>query len=145
MENHVSPVNKYAAAVAVLFQNSILLAKRVESWNGKPVPYGGYWSVFGGTIEEGENPMMCAVRELEEESQIKISITDLKFIKKIIDHNLEFVFYVTEVPNLINPVLNEEHSEFGWFSIDALNNFQEDIDPKIVECVLLHQRSQLID
>ena len=145
MENHVSPVNKYAAGVAVLFQNSILLAKRVESWNGKPVPYGGYWSVFGGTIEEGENPMMCAVRELEEESQIKISITDLKFIKKIIDHDLEFVFYVTEVPSLINPVLNEEHSEFGWFSIDALNNFQEDIDPKIVECILLHQRSQLID
>ena len=145
MENHVSPVNKYAAGVAVLFQNSILLAKRVESWKGQPIHYGGYWSVFGGTIEEGENPMMCAVRELEEESQIKISITDLKFIKKIIDHDLEFVFYVTEVPSLINPVLNEEHSEFGWFSIDALNNFQEDIDPKIVECILLHQRSQLID
>lgn len=145
MENHVSPVNKYAAGVAVLFQNSILLAKRVESWNGKPVPYGGYWSIFGGTIEEGENPMMCAVRELEEESQIKISITDLKFIKKIIDHDVEFVFYVTEVPSLINPVLNEEHSEFGWFSIDTLNNFQEDIDPKIVECILLHQRSQRID
>lgn len=145
MENHVSPVNKYAAGVAVLFQNSILLAKRVESWNGKPVPYGGYWSIFGGTIEEGENPMMCAVRELEEESQIKISITDLKFIKKIIDHDVEFVFYVTEVPSLINPVLNEEHSEFGWFSIDTLNNFQEDIDPKIVECTLLHQRSQRID
>tara|TARA_R110001583_G_scaffold8965_17_gene42370 strand:+ start:440 stop:865 length:426 start_codon:yes stop_codon:yes gene_type:complete len=137
----VSPVNKYAAGVAVLFQNSILLAKRVESWNGKPVPYGGYWSIFGGTIEEGENPMMCAVRELEEESQIKISITDLKFIKKIIDHDVEFVFYVTEVPSLINPVLNEEHSEFGWFAIDALNNFQEDIDPKIVECILLHRRS----
>lgn len=137
----MSPVNKYAAGVAVLFQNSILLAKRVESWNGKPVPYGGYWSIFGGTIEEGENPMMCAVRELEEESQIKISITDLKFIKKIIDHDVEFVFYVTEVPSLINPVLNEEHSEFGWFAIDALNNFQEDIDPKIVECILLHRRS----
>ena len=145
MENHLSLVNIYAAGVAVLFQNSILLAKRVESWNGKPVPYGGYWSIFGGTIEEGENPMMCAVRELEEESRIKISITDLKFIKKIIDHDVEFVFYVTEVPSLINPVLNEEHSEFGWFSIDALNNFQEDIDPKIVECILLHRRSQLIE
>jgi 8-oxo-dGTP pyrophosphatase MutT (NUDIX family) len=141
MENHVSRVNKHAAGVAVLFQNSILLAKRVESWNGKPVPYGGYWSIFGGTIEEGENPMMCAVRELEEESEIKISITDLKFIKKIIDHDVEFVFYVAEVSSLINPVLNEEHTEFGWFSIDALSNFQEDIDPKIVECILLHRRS----
>ena len=145
MENHVSHVNKYAAGVAVLFQNSILLAKRVELWNGKPVRYGGYWSIFGGIIEEGENPMMCAVRELKEEAQIKISITDLRFIKKIIDHDVEFVFYVTEVPSLINPVLNEEHSEFGWFSIDALNNFQEDIDPKIVECILLHRRSQLIE
>jgi|TARA_R110000765_G_scaffold160504_3_gene264780 8-oxo-dGTP pyrophosphatase MutT (NUDIX family) len=141
MENHVSRVNKYAAGVAVLFQNSILLAKRVESWNGKPVPYGGYWSIFGGTIEEGENPMMCAVRELEEESEIKISITDLKFIKKIIDHDVEFVFYVAEVSSLINPVLNEEHTEFGWFSIDALSSFQEDIDPKIIECILLHRRS----
>ena len=141
MENHVSRVNKYAAGVAVLFQNSILLAKRIESWNGKPVPYGGYWSIFGGTIEEGENPMMCAVRELEEESEIKISITDLKFIKKIIDHDVEFVFYVTEVSSLINPVLNEEHTEFGWFSIDALSSFQEDIDPKIIECILLHRRS----
>ena len=147
MENHVSPVNKRAAGVAVLYGNSILLAKRIEFWGEEkaPVPYGGYWSIFGGEIEEGENPMMCAVRELEEEAQIKISITDLKFIKKIIDHDVEFVFYVTEVPSLINPVLNEEHSEFGWFSIDALNNFQEDIDPKIVECILLHQRSQLID
>ena len=137
----MSRVNKYAAGVAVLFQNSILLAKRIESWNGKPVPYGGYWSIFGGTIEEGENPMMCAVRELEEESEIKISITDLKFIKKIIDHDVEFVFYVTEVSSLINPVLNEEHTEFGWFSIDALSHFQEDIDPNIVECILLHRRS----
>ena len=145
MENHVSPVNKYAAGVAVLFENSILLAKRIEFWEGKPIPYGGYWSIFGGTIEEDESPMMCAVRELEEEAQIKISITDLKFIKKIIDHDVEFVFYVTKIKSLINPILNEEHSEFGWFSIDALNNFQEDIDPKIVECVLLHQRSQPID
>jgi len=135
----VSPVNKYAAGVAVLFQNSILLAKRVESWNGKPVPYGGYWSIFGGTIEEGENPMMCAVRELEEEAQIKISITDLKFIKKIIDHDVEFVFYVTEIKSLINPILNEEHSEFGWFSMNTLNNFHDKVDPKIVECVNLYK------
>ena len=141
----MSRVNRYAAGVAVLFENSILLAKRIEFWKGKPIPYGGYWSIFGGTIEEDESPMMCAVRELEEEAQIKISITDLKFIKKIIDHDVEFVFYVTKIKSLINPILNEEHSEFGWFSIDALNNFQEDIDPKIVECVLLHQRSQPID
>jgi 8-oxo-dGTP diphosphatase len=135
----VSRVNRYAAGVAVLFENSILLAKRIDFWEGKPIPYGGYWSIFGGTIEEDENPMMCAVRELEEEAQIKISITDLKFIKKIIDHDVEFVFYVTEIKSLINPILNEEHSEFGWFSISALNNFHDKIDPKIIECVNLYK------
>ena len=137
--NHV---NKYAAGVAVLYQNSILLGKRIESWKGKPIPYGGYWSIFGGTIEEGENPMMCAVRELEEETQLKTSITDLKYIKKIIDGDVEFLFYVTELTELINPVLNEEHTEFGWFSIDSLNNFHSKIDPKIVECIGLYKEKE---
>ena len=95
MENPVNHVNKYASGVAVLYQNSILLAKRIEQWNGIPVPYGGYWSIFGGTIEDGENAMMCAARELEEEAQIKISTKDLKFIKKIIGEDVEFVFYIT--------------------------------------------------
>ena len=135
----MSRVNRYAAGVAVLFENSILLAKRIEFWEGKPIPYGGYWSIFGGTIEKDESPMMCAVRELEEEAQIKISTTDLKFIKKIIDHDVEFVFYVTEIKSLINPILNEEHSEFGWFSMSTLNNFHDKIDPKIVECVNLYK------
>jgi len=139
MEKSVNPVNKHAAGVAVLYGSSILLAKRLEFWEGKPIPYGGYWSIFGGTIEEEENPMMCAVRELEEESQIKISITDLKFIKIIIDGGVEFVFYITELTELINPILNNEHTEFGWFSIDTLSNFHDKIDPKIVECVHLYK------
>lgn len=136
----MSPVNRNAAGVAVLFENSILLARRVEFWGEEkvPVPYGGYWSIFGGCIEEGENAMMCAVRELEEETQIKIPITDLKFIKKIIDHDVEFVFYVAKVPSLINPVLNDEHTEFGWFSIGVLDDFPGKIDPKIVECINIY-------
>jgi|LULG01.1.fsa_nt_gb 8-oxo-dGTP pyrophosphatase MutT (NUDIX family) len=140
MENPVNHVNKYASGVAVLYQNSILLAKRVERWNGILVPYGGYWSIFGGTIEDGENAMMCAVRELEEESQIKISTKDLKFIKKIIDEDVEFVFYITELTEFISPILNEEHTEYGWFKIDSLRDFPYKLDPKIKECVLSYKK-----
>jgi 8-oxo-dGTP pyrophosphatase MutT (NUDIX family) len=141
MEKSVNPANKRASGVAVLFGSSILLAKRIEFWGEEkvPVPYGGYWSVFGGMIEEGENPMMCAVRELEEEAQIKIRISDLKFVKIVIDGDVEFAFYITELTELVNPVLNNEHTESGWFSIESLNNFHDKIDPKIVECVNLYK------
>ncbi len=132
-----------AAGTAVVCGNLVLLAKRCEFWGPQkaPVAFGGYWSVFGGTVEENENPMTCAVRELEEETQIKINVTDLKFIKTIRGETLrEFTFYITEVNDLVTPVLNEEHTEFGWFKIDALNTFPEKIDPKIVECIDMYAK-----
>jgi len=138
----VSHVNKRASGVAVLYGNSILLAKRIEFWGEEkvPVPYGGYWSIFGGTIEDGENPMVCAIRELEEEAQIKIAISDLKYVKTVQDDGVEFVFYVTELRELVNPILNDEHTESGWFSIDSLSDFHDKIDPKIVECIHLYKK-----
>ena len=70
----MSHVNKRAAGLTICFEEEILLAKRCETWNGKPIPLGGYWSIFGGAIEKEENPMIAAIRELYEESRIKIDL-----------------------------------------------------------------------
>ena len=134
MENPVNHVSR-AAAVAPIYGNVVLLGKRIEYYKGDPVPFGGYWSIFGGRIEDTESPMSCAVRELEEETQIKIKTKDLQFIKRFSDDYSEFIFYATKLPRLINPVLNYEHTEYGWFNIEALDNFPEKIDSKIAECL----------
>lgn len=123
------------AAVAVLHKDSVLLGKRIETYKGEPQPYGGYWSIFGGTLEEGENPMVGAIRELKEETEIELSITDIAYIKTIENEECSFTVYGYQAPRLIHPVLNFEHTEYGWFLLNSLSNFTEKIDPKLIECI----------
>jgi ADP-ribose pyrophosphatase YjhB (NUDIX family) len=133
----VSRASKIAAGVAVLHKDLVLLAKRVEFWGEEktPVPLGGYWSIFAGSIEEGESPSVCAVRELKEESQIHAEITDIVYTKTIEEDAVSLAVYVLEVKEIINPILNEEHTEFGWFRIDSLESFPDKIDTKVIDCI----------
>ena len=135
MENHVNLANK-ASGVALLHKGLVLLAKRIE---GPGHTLGGYWSVFAGTADKNENHMACAVRELWEESRIKIQISQLKFIKIIKSSSVEFVLYACEVDELLTPTLNFEHTEYGWFDIEGLKSFPEKIDKEIVDCLFLYQ------
>tara|TARA_R100000808_G_C2145555_1_gene153393 strand:- start:853 stop:1284 length:432 start_codon:yes stop_codon:yes gene_type:complete len=130
-----------AAGVAIIFENSVLLAKRIEEYEGRPVPYGGYWSVFGGMVDEGESPFQAAARELWEEAEIKVPSSELKFIKRFPSLSCEFIFYVYKSSTLFTPKLNFEHSEYGWFSLETLDNFPEKIDHKIVECIQLYNQT----
>jgi len=134
----VSLVNRESSGVALIFNGNILLAKRTEKWEGKPIPYGGYWSIFGGRIEKGETPKLCAARELEEESKIKCNPDDLIFIKSFIENGNRFYFHILEVNELLLPTLNEEHTASGWYLIDSLNSFTEKIDEKIIQCVEIY-------
>ncbi len=43
-------------------------------------PFVGYWANPGGNIDENETPIQAAVRELEEETSVIMSTTDLKFV-----------------------------------------------------------------
>mgnify|MGYP001173674611 CR=1 FL=1 len=134
----MSRVNKCAAGVAVFYKKTVLLGKRIKIYNGFRVPYGGYWSIFGGSVEKGENSKECAARELEEETKLQVSMDNLIYIKTISDSLVDFSFYATELPYLINPTLNEEHTEFGWFSVNALHDFPGKIDSKILKCIDLY-------
>lgn len=135
MVENVKAANRRASGVAVLFENSVLLAKRSEKCyvTGRPYPYGGYWSVFGGSIDEGETPIECAGRELLEESKIFIDFKFIEFIDVIRDKYCDFYFHIYRSNKILVPQLCQEHSEFGWFKINELVNFQDLIDPKIVD------------
>lgn len=137
----MSLVNRHSSGVAVILGGSILLAKRIPDWNGKPIPYGGYWSIFGGRLEENESLTECASRELKEEANIDSNPDDLIFIKSFIENENEFHFHILEVTDYIYPVLNEEHTEFGWFQIDSLEQSPTPIDSKIIDCINIYKNS----
>jgi len=128
------------AATCIVFKNSILLGKRSEKWRGTPVPYGGYWSVFGGAVEEGESSFQAASREVMEETQISIHPSELSFVKVIKEDNLDFILYAYEASDLLLPILDEEHTEYGWFKIIELDHFPEKIDHKIVEGIKFYTK-----
>jgi 8-oxo-dGTP pyrophosphatase MutT (NUDIX family) len=127
------------AGVAVTDGETVLLAKRATHWRGEPLHYGGYWSVFAGTVEPGETPFKGAERELDEETGIKIA-RPLKFIRKINGRRqIPFYFYVYEVDKIPFPVLDEEHTEWGLFRISDLGVSPSPIDEDIVGCLKSYQ------
>ena len=111
-------ISKYNVATYIKRGNAVVLAKRVKLWEGQPVPFGGYWSPFAGAVEDGENPLTAAIREIEEESQLSFEITDLKYIKTIQREDSEMILYYIEDEKNETIKLNEEHTQVGTFLIE---------------------------
>lgn len=123
----------FNAGVTFICGDSVILAKRVETWKGKKVPFGGYWSPFAGAIEKNENPMAAAIRELKEETGVERGVHELKYVGTYKEEGRSFTFYLIEVDNLPQIKLNEEHTEHGVFRISALNTLPERVDPKVMK------------
>lgn len=123
-----------SAGCIIFYKNLVLLARRIE---GPDIPFGGYWSIFAGSREPpSEPPMICAIRELEEETGIKLKTNQIKFAKTLRTQNnklLDLYFYKTDTMLDVN--LNFEHTEFGWFDVEKLDSFPYLIDPKIVKTI----------
>ncbi len=133
---------KKASGIGIICKNSILLGRRAEYCNGEKIPLGGYWSIFGGSFNTKENAMVCAIRELHEESGIEVDFHDLQFSKTIYSKDVQFTVYFVELNEMPQPILNEEHTEYGWFLIDNMEQFPYEIDPELVECIKRFQKSR---
>jgi 8-oxo-dGTP diphosphatase len=62
---------KVAAAALVVRDRKVLLVRRVN------VPERGKWTLPAGFVEFDEDPRLAAVRECEEETGLKVRVTDL--------------------------------------------------------------------
>ncbi len=81
---------KIRAAVILEKDGSLLLARHTR--HGRD-----YWVLPGGTVERGETLEETAVRELEEEANLKISVDKLAFVSEVIEedgakHIIDFFF-----------------------------------------------------
>lgn len=124
-------IRRKAAGVGITHNGNVLLAKRIKYYKGQKVSFGGYWSIFSGSIEGSEKSSECAARELWEEAQIKVDSKDLNFVNTIKRKDLDLDVFFIEFNDMVFPTLNEEHTEFGWFVIEDLKSFPYKLDKEI--------------
>jgi 8-oxo-dGTP pyrophosphatase MutT (NUDIX family) len=131
-------ISRDCSGIAVLCGDFILLNKRIELYKGQPVPFGGYWSIFGGAIDTGESPLLSAQRELLEESGIKCSIKNIFYADTLNQKTGKFHIHYCFQKELVIPTLNFEHTESGWFNIFNLGSFPDKIDHNIIDIIVKH-------
>ena len=123
MSNFIQPV----VLVLIKQGNKFLLTVRAEVDKGANNFY-GYWQIPGGGLEFGESTETCAVREAREELGIDIEV--VKLLPKI-EYDVRGSWHgllITYMCTMKNPtaeiVLNEESSDYGWFTIDEAKSLK---------------------
>lgn len=85
------------------------------------------WNLFGGQLDPGESPVQAAIRELREESGIRVSKRKLQKLKtrrircsrsSAGLRNLHY--YLLTAEKEFRPRLNGEHSKYGWFRAKSI-------------------------
>ena len=71
--------------VYIMCGDEVLMFKRSETKKKFP----GFWSIPGGHIDGGEDPLACAIREVKEETGISITPNDIKLKGVAIHHHLD--------------------------------------------------------
>lgn len=64
----------YTADIVIISAERVLLIER--GWD----PYEGYWALPGGHVDPGETSREAAVRELAEETAVRVAGTDLRLV-----------------------------------------------------------------
>ena len=102
---------------------NFLVGKRSQK-----VSNGGQWGLFGGTIDDGENPKKGAVRELEEEIGLKAKPKDLQFLWRDEHpgdkrHSYYYKLVVSKKPKV---KINWETEKTKWLSLKDMMQLTKD-------------------
>lgn len=106
-------------------QKQVLITRRSETNDMLP----GYWDIPGGSLEDGEEPIVGAVRETEEESGLDVKNLSLFFCHSNIDatKNKQFVtlVFLAEYAGGEIKLNLEEHNDFAWINISDASKYQK--------------------
>lgn len=95
----------------------VLIMKRVGD------PLDGEWFQVAGRIEDGETAWAAALRELEEEASLvpqRFYAAEIceQFYSHEVDAIIVMPVFVAFVDDTAQVVLNEEHSEYKWMTLN---------------------------
>jgi len=134
----ITTINKYkrflesntlqqSAAVILIKDNKALILQRGDTAPWEP----GKWNLPGGTKDNNESIIDCAIRECEEETGLTPS--NLKLISTEYKDNWSVNFYVS---NVFTGELSlcHESKDYAWVNITELDTF--DFVPFVKEAIL---------
>lgn len=113
----------YGDMVVRNFKGEILILQRSSQDDFQP----GVWSLPGGKVEPGETPLQGAIRELEEETGIRVEeVTELGLKKRTdsVSHYFETWIFEPKLTFLDN----EEHYRYQWIKIEDLKDYDLILD-----------------
>jgi len=131
----MSQGKQVTAAGAFIFDKHqrVFLAKFRNKFNNQ-------WSIPGGKLEFGESPLEAVIREVKEETHIDIASPEFlecgSFVVK--DTHVTYIDYTADCPEHCEVILNNEFSEYGFFSLEELDKL--DIIPKTKSTTLFAMR-----
>ncbi len=114
---------------SILFNNKgqALIVKRSEKNDVLP----NFWDIPGGTLEDGEDPALGAIREVKEETGLIIQPPDLFFYTSNVDKTKDKQFirliFISKIKssNLTKIVVDpDEHDDFKWINLNEAGNYK---------------------
>ncbi len=122
---HVIPETGYALTADVLVvarapSPQVLLIQR-----GRP-PFAGTWAIPGGFLEPHERVATCAVRELAEETGIRVRESDLLLVGVYDEPGRDprgrvvTVAYAVVVPSPVEVRGGDDAARAAWFPVESL-------------------------
>lgn len=111
---------------AIVFDDDgrVLLGRRSDT---------GKWSVIGGIPDPGEQPAVCAVREVHEETAVQCvvervvlvqALTPMTYANGDVCQYMDITFRCRAIGGEAR-VNDDESLEVGWFEVDALPELNE--------------------
>lgn len=99
--------------------SQILLIQR------KKDPFGGHWAFPGGFIDEDEDPLHAAARELAEETSLRdLPLEPFRFYGKPgrdpRGHCISCVFFTFATPESIQPKAEDDAAAVEWWPLSSL-------------------------
>ena len=78
------------------------------------------WGTWGGAIDDGENPAKAAMREMREESGVRLNPTMLEMLYEFHSGAFQYTTFLAVVDAEFKPRLDKETEAANWFELDSL-------------------------
>ena len=121
----------FVAEVYIFHQDKVLMFKRSKTKKKFP----GFWSLPGGHIDEGEDPLTSAIREVQEETGVTITPKDIKLKVVAMHHHLDreemYIAFAFSVKLKQSSKISSgiEEGKAHWIEINKAKNLENVFEP----------------